>query len=67
MSNASFAKKLDAENLSVGADWYMLGKSTFSGDVNLLSAKVGGGLEMDGASFAKTLNADGLSDFLHLQ
>jgi hypothetical protein len=46
--------------LDVHGYLFMRDHATFAGDVNLRGAKVGGNLEMDTASFSKTLIADRL-------
>ena len=61
MDGTTFAKELNADDLSVGGDLYMRNGATFSGDVEMIGAKVGGQLDLSNASFAATLNANSIS------
>jgi hypothetical protein len=58
MDGASFAKTLNAESLSVGADLFMRDGATFHGDVLMHGARVGGTVNLRHASFDGTMSAD---------
>jgi hypothetical protein len=61
MDTANFAKTLDANNLHVNGSMYMRDHASVGGDVVMRGARIGGNLEMIGATFAGNLNADGVS------